>query len=318
MEIFKLNKKNKCVFAIKLAERASRYIVDTEKLTLINNAIEIALTFVQTEKGNGEVLYNFLDNENNGFTIFQEMEIDEKIRGAWDCIIDAIAYITKEIYLVNGEKYFPEPIEMVDDTIFIHMINALKLCSSMEAPFKGPLEVSLSNLEHYVPSSYYSKVKAYVKSHPDDQEKIFKRIQQLYTNYDNDVKATVQNHHWIEQCILNKTDDYPFLKCPPMKKDLYTWEENLTLIVGHNGPHSVEYTGKIEDKLNETIERLDKMFPNGWNEICDNMNHIRYEEFKKYVNKRIEIIIHELKSEVKAQKDLINSSSEIFILEEIN
>lgn len=86
MEIFKLNKKNKCVFAIKLAERASRYIVDTEKLTLINNAIEIALTFVQTEKGNGEVLYNFLDNENNGFTIFQEMEIDEKIRNAWDCL----------------------------------------------------------------------------------------------------------------------------------------------------------------------------------------------------------------------------------------
>lgn len=135
MEIFKLNKKNKCVFAIKLAERASRYIVDTEKLTLINNAIEIALTFVQTEKENGEVLYNFLDNENNGFTIFQEMEIDEKIRDAWDCIIDAIAYITKEIYLVNGEKYFPEPIEMVDDTIFTHMINALKLCSSEEVEF---------------------------------------------------------------------------------------------------------------------------------------------------------------------------------------
>lgn len=135
MEIFKLNKKNKCVFAIKLAERASRYIVDTEKLTLINNAIEIALTFVQTEKGNGELLYNFLDNENNGFTIFQEMEIDGKIRDAWDCIIDAIAYITKEIYLVNGEKYFPEPIEMVDDTIFTHMINALKLCSSEEVEF---------------------------------------------------------------------------------------------------------------------------------------------------------------------------------------
>lgn len=135
MEIFKLNKKNKCVFAIKLAERAARYIADTEKLSLINNAIEIALTFVQTEKGNGEVLYNFLDNENNGFTIFQEMEIDEKIRDAWDCIIDAIAYITKEIYLANGEKYFPEPIEMVDDTIFTHMINALKLCSSEEVEF---------------------------------------------------------------------------------------------------------------------------------------------------------------------------------------
>ena len=34
-----------------------------------------------------------------------------------------------------GEKYFPEPIEMVDDTIFTHMINALKLCSSEEVEF---------------------------------------------------------------------------------------------------------------------------------------------------------------------------------------
>ena len=135
MEICNLNKKNKCVFAIKVAERASRYIVDSEKLSLINNAIDIALTFVQTEKGNGEVLYNFLDNENNGFTIFQEMEIDEKIKAAWDCIIDAIAYITKEMYLANEEKYFPEPIEIVDDTVFAHMINTLKSCSPEESEF---------------------------------------------------------------------------------------------------------------------------------------------------------------------------------------
>ena len=39
------------------------------------------------------------------------------------------------IYIANGEKYFPEPIEMVDDTIFTHMINALKLCSSEEVEF---------------------------------------------------------------------------------------------------------------------------------------------------------------------------------------
>ena len=132
MEICKLNKKNKCVFAIKLAERATRYIDDSEAVSLISNAIEIALVFVQTENGNGEILYDFLDNESNGFTIFQEMESDERKRNAWDCIIDAIAYVTKEMYLANGEKYFPEPIEMVDDAIFTHMINSLKSCSIEE------------------------------------------------------------------------------------------------------------------------------------------------------------------------------------------
>lgn len=133
MEVCKLNKKNKCLFAIKLAERATRYIEDSETVALIDNAIEIALAFVQTENGNGEILYDFLDNENNGFTIFQEMESDERKRNAWDCIIDAIAYVTKEIYLANGAKHFPEPIEMVDDTIFAHMINSLKACSLEES-----------------------------------------------------------------------------------------------------------------------------------------------------------------------------------------
>ena len=59
----------------------------------------------------------------------------EKIKAAWDCIIDAIAYITKEMYLGNGEKYFPEPIEIVDDTVFAHMINTLKSCSPEESEF---------------------------------------------------------------------------------------------------------------------------------------------------------------------------------------
>lgn len=135
MEICKLSKRDKCVFAVKMAERSSLYFEDTKTVSLINNAIEIALAYIRTEKGEGEILYNFLDNEDNGFTLFQEMETNEKIRNAWDCIIDAIAYITKEVYLTNGVKYFPEPIELVDDTIFTHMINALKTCSSGESEF---------------------------------------------------------------------------------------------------------------------------------------------------------------------------------------
>lgn len=70
--------KNKCIFAIKLAEKASSYLQESNVKGLINEAIEVSWKWVHTEENVGEVLYNFLDNEENGFTLFQEMEEDEK------------------------------------------------------------------------------------------------------------------------------------------------------------------------------------------------------------------------------------------------
>ena len=90
---------------------------------------------VHTEENVGEVLYNFLDNEENGFTLFQEMEEDEKKISAWDCIIDAVAYVSRAAYENEGIKYLPEPIEIVDDNIFTHMVQSLTLCDSMECEY---------------------------------------------------------------------------------------------------------------------------------------------------------------------------------------
>ena len=113
MDITKLEKKNKCTFAIKLAEKASSYLQESNVKGLINEAIEVSWKWVHTEENVGEVLYNFLDNEENGFTLFQEMEEDEK----------------------KGVKYLPEPIEIVDDNIFTHMVQSLILCDSMECEY---------------------------------------------------------------------------------------------------------------------------------------------------------------------------------------
>lgn len=60
------------------------------------------------------------------------MEEDEHCISAWDCIIDAIAYVSRAAYEKEGEKYLPEPIELVDDNIFIHMKKSLILCNSIE------------------------------------------------------------------------------------------------------------------------------------------------------------------------------------------
>lgn len=135
MDITKLEQKNKCTFAIKLAEKASSYLQESNVKGLINEAIEAGWRWVYTEENLGEVLYNFLDNEENGFTLFQEMEEDEKSISAWNCIIDAIAYVSKSAYEKEGVKYLPEPIEMVDDNIFTHMVHSLILCDGMEREY---------------------------------------------------------------------------------------------------------------------------------------------------------------------------------------
>ena len=78
MDITKLEQKNKCIFAIKLAEKASSYLQESNVKGLINEAIGVSWKWVLTEENVGEVLYNFLENEENVFTLFQEMEEDEK------------------------------------------------------------------------------------------------------------------------------------------------------------------------------------------------------------------------------------------------
>lgn len=135
MDITKLDQKSKCTLAIRLAEKASSYLQERNAKRLINEAIEIGWRWVHTEEISGEVLYDFLDNEENGFTLFQETEKDERIVRAWDCIIDAVAYVSRAAYEKEGVRYMPEPVEIVDDNIFTHMIQSLILCDSMEREY---------------------------------------------------------------------------------------------------------------------------------------------------------------------------------------
>lgn len=127
VDITKLNQKNKCIYALDLAERASSYLQESNAVSLINDAIEVAWKVIHTEEYVGEILYNFLDNEENGFALFQEREKDQKNISAWDCIIDAIAYVSKVAYEKEGVRYLPEPIEIVDDSIFTHMMHAFSI-----------------------------------------------------------------------------------------------------------------------------------------------------------------------------------------------
>ena len=131
MDLIKLDQKNKCIFVIKLAEKASSYLQKSNVNGLINEAIETCWKWIHSEEIPGDVLYNFLDNDENGFTLFQEMEEDEKSISAWNCIIDAVAYVSRAAYEKEGVKYMPEPIEIIDDDIFTHMMDSIIICDAM-------------------------------------------------------------------------------------------------------------------------------------------------------------------------------------------
>lgn len=95
-----------------------------------------------------------------------------------------------------------------------------------------------------------------------------------------------------------------------MDIDLFTSDTNLTLIVGHNGPHSPEYTKFIEKKLNDFMDLCDEKFGDDWmDKIQSN------EQIQIYINKKVKEIIKELKQEVRDKGNYITSIGEIFILE---
>ena len=50
----------------------------------------------------------------------------------WNCIIDSFAFICRKAYEEQGAKYYPEPIELVDDTTLIHLVNSFLKCSDMD------------------------------------------------------------------------------------------------------------------------------------------------------------------------------------------
>lgn len=75
-------------------------------------------------------LYDLIDNEEYGFAIFQEAEEDEFMIALWNCIIDSFSYICRKAYKSEGVKYYPEPIELVDDGTLVHLVDSFLVCSN--------------------------------------------------------------------------------------------------------------------------------------------------------------------------------------------
>jgi len=123
-----LSSEQKVVFFIGIAERIIPLNKVDEHMFIAKEAINCCWCQIINRKYNGEVLYNYIDNEENGISIFAELCNDEIESAVWNCIIDAIAFTSRYSYDKEKVKFYPEPISLVDDELVEHMISCYSKC----------------------------------------------------------------------------------------------------------------------------------------------------------------------------------------------
>ena len=106
---------------LEIAESLKGHITDKEAVDCVDQAIDLSRRWMDDKSDVSVNLYDLIDGEDKGFTIFQEAEEDEHMIDIWNCIIDAFAYICRKVFEDQGAVYFPEPIELVDEETFNHM-----------------------------------------------------------------------------------------------------------------------------------------------------------------------------------------------------
>ena len=133
MKLLELTTEQKCSFCIKIVEMIKNKIVDKEACGYVTKALVLAKQWTKKNTNIAYELYDLIDNEEYGFTIYQESEEDEDMIALWNCIIDSFAFICRKAYEEQGTNCYPEPIELVDDTTLIHLVNSFLKCSDMDS-----------------------------------------------------------------------------------------------------------------------------------------------------------------------------------------
>ncbi|NJJ42435.1 Imm6 family immunity protein [Paenibacillus apii] len=118
----------KVIFFLGLSEKVLSVFSRKEDQKVAQDVIGKCWDWLREKDNIGDILYDLLDDEENGITIIQEMSDNEVDKIAWNCIIDAVAYTSRKAYEREGVKYYPEPIALVDDTLVDHFIDCFEKC----------------------------------------------------------------------------------------------------------------------------------------------------------------------------------------------
>ena len=123
-----LTEDGKVISFLGLSEKVLSVLSQKEDQILAQEVINRCWEWVKDKENIGDILYELLDNEENGITIIQEMSDNETDVEAWNCIIDAVAYTSRKAFEREGVKYYPEPIALVDDTLVDHFMDCFERC----------------------------------------------------------------------------------------------------------------------------------------------------------------------------------------------
>lgn len=123
-----LTEDGKVTFFLGLSEKVLMVFSQKEDQVLAQKVIRKCWDWLKDKENIGDILYELLDNEENGITIIQEMSVNETDVTAWNCIIDAVAYTSRKAFEREGVKYYPEPIALVDDTLIDHFMDCFTKC----------------------------------------------------------------------------------------------------------------------------------------------------------------------------------------------
>ena len=101
-------------------------IVNDKAVYYIERAVYLIRQWLNEHTDVSYERYDLLDNDETGFTLFQESESDERMISVWNCIIDAVAYVCRDVFDEFGATHYPEPIELVDEDVFLRLMDTYK------------------------------------------------------------------------------------------------------------------------------------------------------------------------------------------------
>jgi Immunity protein Imm6 len=132
--IYKITIRARVALYLAVAESLFNYIKKDEKgYAQARSALDKCWKWLDGEEVAGDTLYEYLENEDDtGLLVFGSMAAGNPPKLAvWNTFATALMYVIWQAYEVEGEKYLPQTIEEVNET----MIDDLLSCATESNQF---------------------------------------------------------------------------------------------------------------------------------------------------------------------------------------